>query len=359
MGRCICCSIRCAAIFVVFVAAVPTLISPLLDYLIVGVENKRPNLPPALPAYVEGKTTIEDYPRMNFLNKNSTRKEIILGLRFILSQSMPRWIVKVADNLGLDRHNVNENENENHNVTIRNAREEKNLRYDEAGFTMLSLSAPSATTDWRSKENVKLFHKEIEPQIRELHPGVKRIYWTTNVIRGGTRLGDQPAAVDGPHLDYSQNDTEREMFYKKWPVNERAMEQTILLGRNNSEDEEFRIMLGIWKPVNMNTPVCDHPLAVMDSRTFTPAMERPFDLHMDFGSFTLHNLNGAVTHHPDQRWYYYPNQTTEEVLVFRQYTHQGHGHKRLANPHSSFSNPHCPPGMDPRMSVELRCCLFF
>merc|ERR1711924_330085 len=74
-----------------------------------------------------------------------------------------------------------------------------------------------------------------------------------------------------------------------------------------------------------------------------------YPIHINFGVFVLHNLNGAIHHHDDQRWYYYPFQNESEVLVFTQYSKERH----FCNPHGSFRNPNCPGDSDPR--VLWRC----
>ena len=38
-------------------------------------------------------------------------------------------------------------------------------------------------------------------------------------------------------------------------------------------------------------------------------------LHIDFLVFQFNNLNGAVAHHPKQRWAYYSFQSTKEVII--------------------------------------------
>ena len=166
---------------------------------------------------------------------------------------------------------------------------------------------------------------------------------------------DQPAAIDGVHLDYSQNDTARVEFHEEYPVNKNSKEHLALLGKWDTEEDEIRTLLGIWKPIYMNNPVCDHPLAIMDARTFRQVDERPHYLHIDFGFFTFHNLNGAIVHHSDQHWYYYSFQTDTEVLVFTQYSRG----RQFANPHASFSNPNCPTEYDSRISVEMRAAVFY
>ena len=58
----------------------------------------------------------------------------------------------------------------------------------------------------------------------------------------------------------------------------------------------------------------------MDARTFHPDNQIPMSYHMNFLFFTFHNLGGAISHSPEQKWYYYSMQSTSEVLVFHQYS---------------------------------------
>ena len=198
------------------------------------------------------------------------------------------------------------------------------------------------------------FQAMLETRLLKLLPNATRIKFTSNVLRGGTQFGDQPAAIDGPHLDYTQNDTAREEFHKEYPVNEYVKEQLALSGEWDTEEEEVVALLGLWKPVLMNNPVCDHPLAVMDARTFSVEDSTPYPIHINFLVFILHNLNGAIHHRPEQKWYYYPFQTEDEVMVFHQYSKGTH----FANPHTSFVNPNCPEGYETRVSIEMRAAVF-
>ena len=58
----------------------------------------------------------------------------------------------------------------------------------------------------------------------------------------------------------------------------------------------------------------------MDARTFRKEEEIQYNLHINLVVATFNNLNGAIAYHPDQKWYYYSRQKTNEVLVFHQYT---------------------------------------
>lgn len=347
---CSCCSWRCWGFATVIAALIPTVVNPLLDKLIAPAPIVTIRAP-----FVDGDTDVIDYPNLGFIPASMQSSELRFGIAFILMQTAPRWVTSIILALGGGVDPSKSTPWENRNVTLRDARL-ASLRYEETGFVLHRMDAPSATAVWRGQSDIHKFFAEMEPTVRSLHPKVKRIQWTYNVVRGGSSLGDQPAAVDAPHLDYSQDDAAREEFHAAHPLFPGAIEQEILLGQHDSaENGTFRIMLGVWKPIHRSTPVCDRPLAVMDARDFARAHERPYEVHINFGVATLHNLNAAIVHAPRQRWWYHSFQTTDEVLIFRQYTRGKH----MANPHASFENPNCPTGSEPRVSVEVRACLFF
>ena len=56
-----------------------------------------------------------------------------------------------------------------------------------------------------------------------------------------------------PHLDYHQNDTEREIFYDSYdlpvPFGDNKNEPNVLMGVFDNEDEKLGVMLGVWKPL--------------------------------------------------------------------------------------------------------------
>ena len=199
----------------------------------------------------------------------------------------------------------------------------------------------------------------MEPHIRNLYPTAKRILWTYNVVRGGSRLGDQPKAIDGPHLDYHQNRTAHEEFHKEFPPPDKenypVIESRIIMGESDTEDEKFKILLGVWVPIRRGTTVCDNPLAIMDASTFDREHLTRNLVHINFGILTFHLLGGGIAFDPKQRWYYYPFMTTKEVLVFHQYSEDAF----FANPHTSFKNRNCPKDSESRLSAEMRVALFF
>jgi len=312
------------------------------------------------------KTDVNDYT-LPYCTKGA-EVDTDIGFEYILIQSMPCSLLKLfmfvtgAASMYDEKQN-HPSHKQRHNVTFYDARKSSPGSFHETGFTLVELDEEPETTDWRTaitydeNADVAKFHKQIEPHIRKLYPDAKRMMWTYNVVRGGGTFGDQPKAVDGPHLDYHQNYTARVEFHKEFPALDietyNMTEPQILMGKSDGENDTLGVFLGVWKPI---TPkVCDNPLAIMDASTFYPEYHSLNRLHINFGVLTFHNLNGAIAFDPRQKWYYYPFQTTKEVLIFHQYSNG----KFFANPHTSFNNVNCPENTESRMSVEMRLALFF
>ena len=142
------------------------------------------------------------------------------GLEYILNQVAPCALTKLISHLG---QKDSGKPDETHNVTIYDGRKTQFGDFHETGFTLIEVEDKIETTDWRTNgmknedADIKKFHKQMEPHLRALYPETKRIQWTSNVVRGGGHLGDQPKAVGGPHLDYHQNNSERILFHEVYP----------------------------------------------------------------------------------------------------------------------------------------------
>ena len=170
--------------------------------------------------------------------------------------------------------------------------------------------------------------------------------------------------MDLPHTDYFV-DTDR--FYRyhvdhgmDHPKNKQIYRARF--GEIDTEKDEAKVILGLWKPVKMNTPVCDVPFAVMDGSTFDRKDERGYGLHIDLRPFVrFHMLMGSPVYRPQHIWYYYSFMTTEEVLVMHQWRKDSFHGGYASNFHGAFLNPHpCPSDeFEPRLSVEIRVVVFF
>lgn len=243
------------------------------------------------------------------------------------------------------------------NVNFLNARA-RNLEFDECGFCIVEYEETFDPKDWHLKENQEKFQKDMEAIILEKFPGATMNAWYSTLFRGGE--GQNPAAVDGPHLD-NHPDFERMLEFvadddSKYAEDLTPEKKNALL---NAKD---RKMIGIWKPICMKNPILDFPLAFMDKSTFRPMEDsvefRQQMTHIDQGEVRpFKNLGAHIRYNEDQKWYYYPEMKNNEVLIF---IHSSKGDNRRCCPHTSFTHPSAPKDkktFQTRQSMETRCML--
>ncbi len=116
------------------------------------------------------------------------------------------------------------------------------------------------------------------------------------------------------------------------------------------------VMYNVWRAIT--PPPQDFPLAVCDAQSFTHADEvtvTAITEERNSGEI-VHDTVGYV-HNPNHRWYYFPDMTIDEVIVFKSGDSDPTGAVRVA--HTAFTDPTCPPGVPTRASVEMRALALF
>jgi hypothetical protein len=115
-------------------------------------------------------------------------------------------------------------------------------------------------------------------------------------------------------------------------------------------------MYNVWRAIT--PPPQDFPLAVCDARSFTTDDEVTVTAITEERSSgeIVHDTVGYV-HNPDHRWYYFPDMTIDEVIVFKSGDSDHTKAVRVA--HTAFTDPTCPPGVPTRASVEMRALALF
>jgi hypothetical protein len=110
-------------------------------------------------------------------------------------------------------------------------------------------------------------------------------------------------------------------------------------------------IIQVWRPTH--EPLAAHPLCLSDAGTTTPddfpISER---IYPDRIGQTY-----RVRHNPQHEWYWFPNMTRDEVLVFKVY--DSATDRPRFTPHSAFSNPLAPADGPPRRSIEVRALVFW
>lgn len=113
-------------------------------------------------------------------------------------------------------------------------------------------------------------------------------------------------------------------------------------------------IINFWRSVG-GTPILNHHLAVLDPRSLQPEDIVPKEDVDDQDKSQHLRLIANDT----QKWLYFPNMVSNEVLAFTQYDTREEDSALRQTFHSAFKDPTCPADAPPRQSVELRIlCLF-
>lgn len=109
-------------------------------------------------------------------------------------------------------------------------------------------------------------------------------------------------------------------------------------------------VVGLWRPLN-DAPLHDAPLAVADARSVAPG-----DLVTN--ELVYPDRRGETyigRHNPGLRWWWFPQQTRDEVIVFKNFDSA----TGQVVPHTAFDDPDAPADAPPRRSIELRAFVFY
>ncbi|KAJ6019883.1 hypothetical protein N7499_002970 [Penicillium canescens] len=113
-------------------------------------------------------------------------------------------------------------------------------------------------------------------------------------------------------------------------------------------------IINLWRP--LRTPVEECPIAICDPRSIDPADLLAADrVTPDFALEVYY-----VKYNPNQKWFWLPNQTTDEFLVFVNYDSDCRLDKSpwMTCPHAAFVEPGSSDGAALRESVEVRLIVF-
>ena len=114
-------------------------------------------------------------------------------------------------------------------------------------------------------------------------------------------------------------------------------------------------IFNIWRRFDPDKE--DAPLAVCDARSVSPADLLPTDLH-NYGGHEGFQLEiYQALHNPSHQWFFFPQMTRDEVLVFK--TYDSDMDPFVPTLHSAFDHPECAATAAPRESIEARAICFF
>ncbi len=215
------------------------------------------------------------------------------------------------------------------------------LSLDEQGFVFVEHKT-KVTDFFDATQLQSVYYPEVEELIKGIS-GASRVVIFDHTLRSGDKGERETKLIREPVLS-AHND------YTEWSGPNRVREilpdeaETLLARR-------FAI-IQVWRPINR--PIHSNPLALADARSVSMedwlVAERRYP-HRVGQTYRL-------KYSPNHRWFYFPEMTRDEAVVFKVYDSEKDGRARFT-PHTSFEDPTSPPDAAPRQSIEARAFAFF
>lgn len=241
----------------------------------------------------------------------------------------------------------NSGEVDTRRVTIRNARlaaPAGDLSLDSSGFQLVKhRSALADADDYTSEARIKaVYYAEVETLLRAV-TGARKVVVFDHTLRDGTPEHGR-AGVREP-VRRVHDDQTFESAPRRVPRHVPKEEAELRLKRR------FAIV-NFWRPIGET--VQRTPLAMCDARSIDAADLIPSDLvYPDWTGETY-----SFAYNPKHRWYYVPQQRTDEVTLLKIYDSQTDGAARLTA-HTAFDDPTTPADAPARRSIEVRSLVFW
>ena len=223
---------------------------------------------------------------------------------------------------------------------------------EQHGFVLLD--APTAVTDWGDEGAIAgTYLPEIERLIRtRLYPGRKLVIMQPpRIVRRGADT-DNPQYGAGVHQDHDISADDYQHNVMAFASAEIAAQWR---ARFERDDVEGFVVLDFWRTTGMAGPLKHMPLALCDATSVDTADIVPTALEgiAPSGAITRHI---GLRYNSGQRWFYYPDMTPDELLVFKlfQLVRGQEPQPYRACFHSAVDNPATRPDAPRRQSCEHR-----
>ena len=212
------------------------------------------------------------------------------------------------------------------------------LSLDRNGFTLTSHQ--TEVTDFRDDDLIeRVYHREMEALIKRV-TGADHAFARSHLIRTETPIDFNDGYARFVHCDYNMKRLQE-------------MSETVLETHGVEPQANWiYVWYNTWQP--FDNPVQNNPLTFIDWESL------PMDDVIDYYYTGRNNdsLVAAPVYSADHKWCYFPEMTTEEVIVLKQMDGR-EGERSVYCPHTSFDYIDGAGGPLPRRSVETRLLAVF
>ena len=227
-------------------------------------------------------------------------------------------------------------------MTVRNGRlVTERLSLDEQGFVFVEHKTKVA--DFFDLEQLKsVYYPEVEQLIKSAS-GAARAVIFDHTLRSGDQTEREAKLIREPVLS-AHND------YTEWSGPNRLRE--VLPEEAESLLKRRFAIIQVWRAIN--EPIQSNPLALADAKSVA------LDDFLIAERRYPHRVGQTyrLKYNPNHRWFYFPEMSRDEALVFKVYDSDTDGRARFT-PHTSFKDPASPANARPRQSIEVRAFAFF
>ena len=246
-------------------------------------------------------------------------------------------------------------------VELQNARHAQPGRWQECGFELQR--HVSAVTDWNDRDQIAELHYDEISALAQQLTGCDYALVGNHISRTPeeARRHADHTPVRAVHSDFAPSylDVIRERYRTPSPEGQASLDRA-----GATSDDVLRakrlLILQFWR--NTGPSKMDFPLGFCDTRSVADDAVMPLQVN-DYGGSGV-DFDTLLVRKPaqrsDHRWYYYPNMTADEVIVFRTFdTALAERGEHFWTPHSAFQDPDAAEGQPARRSIELRAvCVF-
>ena len=225
-------------------------------------------------------------------------------------------------------------------VTLHDGREAAAV-LDTHGFELLEHARPPV--DWNDPDTVaERYYPEVSARVLESTGGT-RTFLFDHTVRHGDEAVRKARGVREPAFGV-HND------YTHWSARKRLRE--LMSDEAETLLERRFAIVQAWRPIRRVVEA--DPIAIADARDIHESDLIPVN-RVSLGRV---GETWQIAHHPRQRFYWFPNMTPDEALLFKVYDSATDGRARFTA-HTAFRLPTQSADTPPRESCEVRMFVFF